>query len=166
MWKNFVVWIRNCDVTNIGMRRHQLFSACLSNFVQCFISPLNAFYLQYTLSTYATLTSAHKSVLFNLFVIVEPLTYLRVCHGIPINKNLKKEVLVKKSNILLVNTSTNEQLLQKLKNKKFNDSVVLAFLECSCYIQTWVIRQKRRISIMSRPIFKLWQLNYIWSASD
>jgi len=33
-------------------------------------------------------------------------------------------------------------LLQKLKNKKYNDSVVLAFLECICYIQILVIRQK------------------------
>jgi len=31
----------------------------------------------------------------------------------------------------LSDTSTNEQLLQKLKSKKFNDSIVLAFLECS-----------------------------------
>jgi len=36
------------------------FSARLSNFMQCFISPLNALYLQYTLSTYATQTCAHK----------------------------------------------------------------------------------------------------------
>jgi len=28
--------------------------------MQCFISPLNALYLQYTLPTYATLTCAHK----------------------------------------------------------------------------------------------------------
>jgi len=31
-----------------------------SMFKQCFMSPLNALYLQYTLSTYATLTCAHK----------------------------------------------------------------------------------------------------------
>jgi len=30
-----------------------------------------------------------RSVLFNLFVIVEPLIYFRVCHGTLINKNLK-----------------------------------------------------------------------------
>ena len=28
-----------------------------------------------------------KAVLFNLFVIVEPLIYFRVCPGTPINKN-------------------------------------------------------------------------------
>ena len=28
-------------------------------------------------------------VVLNLFVIVEPLIYFRVCHGTPINKNLK-----------------------------------------------------------------------------
>jgi len=30
-----------------------------------------------------------RSVLFNLFVIMEPLIYSRVCRGTPINKNLK-----------------------------------------------------------------------------
>ena len=34
----------------------------------------------------------------------------------------------------LLDTSTNEQLLQKLKSKKFNNSVVLAFMEFICYI--------------------------------
>jgi len=29
----------------------------------------------------------YRTVLFNLFVIVEPLTYFRVCHGTPKNKN-------------------------------------------------------------------------------
>jgi len=33
----------------------------------------------------------------------------------------------------VLNTSENKQLLQKLKSKKFKDSVVLAFLECICY---------------------------------
>jgi len=33
------------------------------------------------------LRSSANSVLFNLFVIVEPLIYFRVCHGTPINKN-------------------------------------------------------------------------------
>jgi len=46
----------------------------------------------------------------------------------------------------LLDNSTNEQLLQNLKNKKFNDSLVLAFLECSCYIQNLVIRQKEPAS--------------------
>jgi len=82
-------------------------------------------------------------VLFNLFVIVEPLIYLRVCHGSPINK--KNKLLVRKSNISLIDTSTNKQLLQKSKSKKFDDSVVLAFLECICYIQNLVIRQKERV---------------------
>jgi len=35
----------------------------------------------------------------------------------------------------LLDTSTNQQLLQKLKSEKFDDSVVLAFLEFICYIQ-------------------------------
>ena len=30
-----------------------------------------------------------RAVLFHLFVIVEPVIYFRVCHGILIDKNLK-----------------------------------------------------------------------------
>ena len=70
-----------------------------------------------------------RSVLFNLFVIAEPLKHFHVYHGTPINKKLKKhELHVKKANVLLLDTSTNKQLVQKLKSKKFNDWVVLEFL--------------------------------------
>ena len=34
-------------------------------------------------------STSPKSVLFKLVVIVEPLIYFRVCHGTPINKNLR-----------------------------------------------------------------------------
>jgi len=33
-----------------------------------------------------------------------------------------------------------------LKSRKFNASVVLAFLECSCCVQNWVIQQKEPVS--------------------
>ena len=33
-----------------------------------------------------------------------------------------------------------------LKSKKFNDAVVLAFLQCGCYIQNLYIRQKEPAS--------------------
>ena len=70
-----------------------------------------------------------KSVFFNLFVIAEPLKHFYVCHGTAINKKLNKhELHVKKANVLLLDTSTNKQLLQKLKSKKFNDSVILKIL--------------------------------------
>jgi len=39
-----------------------------------------------------------------------------------------------------------------LKSNKFNYSVVLAFLECNCYIQNLVIRQKN-LWLMCHPIF-------------
>jgi len=48
----------------------------------------------------------------------------------PLTKIKKRELLVRKSNIPLLDTSTIKQLLQKLKSKKFNESVVLACLEC------------------------------------
>jgi len=34
-----------------------------------------------------------RPVLFNLFVILEPLIYFCVCHGTPINKNFKNTTL-------------------------------------------------------------------------
>jgi len=46
-----------------------------------------------------------------------------------------------------------------LKSKKFNDSVVLAFLECSSYIQNLVIRQKESVSqirVVSSSNFGNW----------
>jgi len=72
-------------------------------------------------------------VLFNLFIIAEPLIHFPVCRGTPLTKIEKTRIaaLVRKSSMSLLDTSTNEQLLQKFNSKKFNDSVVLAFLECS-----------------------------------
>jgi len=58
----------------------------------------------------------------------------------------KHELLVRKSNISLLDTSTNKQVLQKLKSKKFNSSVVLAFMEFISYIQNLAIRQKEPLS--------------------
>jgi len=78
---------------------------------------------------------------------MELLIYFRVCHGTPINKNLKTRI-VRKSNISLLDIPTNKQLLQKLKSKKFNDSVVLAFLERICYIQNFA--KRTRISNVCR----------------
>jgi len=45
----------------------------------------------------------------------------------PFNKNKKMELLVKKSNISLLDASKNKRLLQMLKSKKFNDLVILEF---------------------------------------
>jgi len=58
----------------------------------------------------------------------------------------KHELLVRKSNMSLLDTSTNKQLLQKLKSKEFNDSSVLAFMEYICCIQNLAIRQKESVS--------------------
>ena len=66
-------------------------------------------------------------------------------------------------------------ILQKLKRKKFNDSAVLAFFECSCYIQNLVIRQKEPVSQICVIPFsnfgnwktygplRIWCLFYIWT---
>jgi len=37
----------------------------------------------------AALAFSFRAVLFNLFVITEPLLYFSICHRIPINKNFK-----------------------------------------------------------------------------
>jgi len=44
---------------------------------------------------------SYKSVLFNLFVIVEPLIYFRVCHGTPVNKTLKNTNYLQENQIFL-----------------------------------------------------------------
>jgi len=66
---------------------------------------------------------------------------------------------MRKSSISLSDTSINKQLLQNLKSKEFDDSLVLAFLEFSCYIQNLVIRQKEPISkicVVSFSSFGSW----------
>jgi len=64
----------------------------------------------------------------------------------PLKKLKKYKLLVRKWHIWLLDTSTNKQFLQKLKNKQFNHSIVLAYLECSCNMQNLVIRQKEPVS--------------------
>jgi len=82
------------------------------------------------------------TVLFYLFVIEKPLIYFGVRHGAPLTKFKRHELLVRKSSISLFDTSTNKQLLQR---KKFNDSLVLAFLNFSCYIQNLIISRKEPV---------------------
>jgi len=53
----------------------------------------------------------------------------------------------------LLDTSTKKQALRKLKSMKFNDSAVLLVLECICYIQNMVIRQKELVSQMCVVLF-------------
>jgi len=78
---------------------------------------------------------------------MEPLKYFCICHGTPINKNTR----ITCKNIKVLDTSTNKPVIaKKLKNQKFNDSVVLAYLECICYFQDLA---KKRILNMYRPIF-------------
>jgi len=44
------------------------------------------------------------AVLFSLFVIVEPLIHLRVCHGTPINKNFLNTNYLQEGQIFLYQT--------------------------------------------------------------
>jgi len=86
----------------------------------------------------------------------------------------KHELLVRESCISGLDISTNNQqqinrYYRSLKSKKFNHSVV------SCIFGMYLLHSEFRhpakrtrigTSNMFRPIFQLWQLNYIWSASD
>ena len=87
----------------------------------------------------------------------------------------RHDLLVRKSSISLLDNSTNEQVLQNLKSKKFDDSLVLAFLEFRCYIQNLVLRKKEPVSeicvvpfsnfgnwITFGPL-RIWCLFYIWT---
>ena len=63
-----------------------------------------------------------RTVLFNLFVIAEPLMYFRVCHGTPTNKNLEITNCLQENQIFrsynskkYLNTSTNRQFLYYLQ---------------------------------------------------
>jgi len=51
----------------------------------------------------------------------------------------KHELLVKKSNISLLDTSTNKQFLQKVKSKKFNDFIDWC---CSCISGTYLLHSE------------------------
>jgi len=71
-------------------------------------------------------------VLFNLFVIAEPLICFPTNHGTPLTKIEKTRITCKKITYVVIRHFNKlKQLLLKLESKKFNDSVVRAFLECS-----------------------------------
>ena len=94
-----------------------------------------------------TISPEPKPVCFNLFCHHGTPDRLLHLSWNPHWQQFKKHKLhVRKSNISLLDTSTNKQLLQTLKSKKFNDLVILAFLECCCYIQNLVIWQKEPVS--------------------
>ena len=48
-----------------------------------------------------------RTMLFNLFVIVEPVMYFRVCHGTPTNKNLEITNCLQKNQIFRYYNSKN-----------------------------------------------------------
>jgi len=76
-------------------------------------------------------------VLFNFFVIVEPLIYFRICDGTPLTNFEEDELRVRKSNISLLHTSTNTPLLQKLKSKKFETRLSLHFWNVYAIFRIW-----------------------------
>jgi len=63
----------------------------------------------------------------------------------PLTKLEKVRITCRKIKYFVIRHFNKKQFLQKLKSKKFNDSVVLAFLEYSGYIQSLVSRQKESL---------------------
>ena len=62
------------------------------------------------------LGKASRPVLFNLFVIAEPLKHFRVCHGTPINKKLKKhELHVIKSKCFIIRHFNKQAVITEVK---------------------------------------------------
>jgi len=55
-----------------------------------------------------------------------------------------------------LDNTTNKQLLQKLKSRKFNDSVVFAYLECICYLQKLEKRTRSQICVVPFCNFGNW----------
>ena len=70
------------------------------------------------------------------FVMEPPLTKIKEQH----------ELLVRKSNILLLDTSTITTVITEVKKQKFNDLMFLQFLVCICHIHNLVFRQKEPVS--------------------
>ena len=60
-----------------------------------------------------------RTVLFNLFVIAEPLKHFHVCHGTLINKKLKKHKLhVKKSKCFIIRHFNKQAAITEVKKQK------------------------------------------------
>jgi len=118
----------------------------------------------------------YRPVLFNIFVIIEPLIYFCVCHGTPLTKILKTRITCKKFKYFVIRHFNKQTvIITEVKKQEINDSVVLAFLECSCYIQNLVTRQKEPVSqcvvsfsnfgnwISFGPLWRRFLLGYIWT---
>jgi len=81
----------------------------------------------------------------------------------PLTKIGKARILVRKSNISLLDTSTSKQLLLMLKSKEFNDC-------CSCIAGMYLLHSEfgKKNSYLKyvSSHFLTWQLNYIRPAWD
>jgi len=130
------------QVKTIFWRSHQkkvgescatTFWASLGKFVQKSFAPPKIYLLLHQCSS--TFLSSWNPWYTSAFVM-EP----------PLRKIKKTRITCKNMKYFTIRFSTNKQSLQKLKSRKCDDSVVLAFLGCSCYIQNLVIRQTESIS--------------------
>ena len=60
-----------------------------------------------------------RTVLFNLFLVAEPLKHFYVCHGTPINKKLKNHKLhVKKSKCFIIRHFNKQAVITEVKKQK------------------------------------------------
>ena len=85
------------------------------------------------------------SVLFNLFVIMEPLIHFRVCHGIPINKNLKTRITCEKIKYFVIHFKKWTVITEVKKARNVMTRLFLHFWNVSATIK---ISQKEPVSQM------------------
>jgi len=113
------------------------------------------------------------SVLFNLFVIMKPLIYFRVCHGTPINKILKTRITCKEIKYFFIRHFNKWTVITEVKKaRNVMTRLLLQFWNVSA---TFKISQKESVSQMCViPFFnfdswstfgllRIRRLFYIWT---
>ena len=117
-------------------------------------APSNLVTLLPTTSPWTVWPDGSRSVLFNLFVIVEHLIHFRVCHGTLLTKIYKTRITCKKIKYFVIrHVNKNKQLLQKLKSKKFNGWLFLHFWNVATHSEFGHPAKRTHIWNMRRPIF-------------
>jgi len=101
-----------------------------------------------------TASSESRPVLFNLFAILIPLIYFRVCYGTPVNKNLKTRITCKKSNMSLLNTQQVNSYYRSSKERNLMTRLFLHFWNVGATFRIWSSGKKN-------PYFKYVSFHFL-----
>jgi len=96
-------------------------------------------------SEISTFRQDAKTVLFNLFVIVEPLMYFRVCHGTPINKNLKSTNYLQGNQIFRYEALQQINSFTEVKERNFITQLFLHFWNVAATFRIWSSGKRTRV---------------------